>query len=182
MNNLIKEWDLKIFSFPPSGISFMGDGESITAVYDYAVGGTTIPVLRDVIEGTKCIAELDGIKMHYTPVNWDCFITGGRKVDTHYALENGVVPSKKWKVGNATFIAPLYDWTREEVQAALEAMGLPHAEVDDDEDTGNIAVCTKCLKAMEPVECPQDGFMIPPMGQNLFGNLTSFRKRFLTIQ
>ncbi len=178
---LIRDWDLKIFSYPPSLRSFIGDGKDISVVFDYAMGGSTVPVIKDVVDGDKCIADLEGMKLHYSPVKWDLALVGTRKDDDHYATR-GIEREREWQVGETTFISPLFDWTRDEVKSALKAFGLPYTEVDDEEDSGNLNLCTKCLKAIEPVECPKDGVMINPMGGNIFGNLTSFRKRFQIIQ
>jgi 3'-phosphoadenosine 5'-phosphosulfate sulfotransferase (PAPS reductase)/FAD synthetase len=175
---LVKEWDLTVLSYPPSRLSFVGDAKEITAVYEYAVGGAAIPLLRDVIEGDKCIAELDGYRMHESPINFDLYLVGSRKADKHWTIET-VAPKKEWKVGEATFLAPLHDLSREEVQEMLKERGLPWEEVPDDEDSGNISLCDKCLRAIEPVECPKDGTMISPMGVHLENNLKAFRKQFV---
>ncbi len=179
MDTLIRDWELKIFAYPPSGISFMGDGENITAVFDYAIGGMTVPLLRDVIGGDKCVAELDGLRLHESPINWDCVVVGSRKFDKHYALDT-IAPDKEWNVGRATFLAPLYEYTREEVQEQLRMRGLPWEEVDDDEDTGNLNVCDLCLSAIEgQVFCPKEEDYIPAMGSNLRPNLKMFRERMI---
>lgn len=176
-DTLIREWDMKVFSYPPLLRSFIGDGENISAVFDYAVGDAVVPNIRNLIDGDRCIADIDGMTMYRSPVRWDCVILGLRADDKHWATK-GLKREQEWVVGDTTFVCPLWDWNREEVQAALEAHGLPFTEVSDEEDTGNAQFCQKCLRAIEPVECPKDGTMINPMGRHLQLNLSEFRKRF----
>lgn len=165
MDVLIRDWGLKVFSYPPMSRSFMGD-DTIQTVFDYAVGDAMFPDVRDVSEGTKCIAEIDGMQLHNAPCQWDCVVVGTEK------------EKEEWSIGTTNFIAPLAHWTETEVKAALEAFGLPTTEEDE-----SVPLCQRCLKAIEgEVWCPKEDALIPAMGTNLFGNLTSFRKRFLTIQ
>jgi len=180
MDALIRDWDLKVFTYPPMNRSFIGDGENISAVFDYIIGDASAPNIKDVIDGEKCIADIQGPSLPGSPVDWDCVLTGIRKDDEHYAT-SGLDKTSEWTVGNTTFINVLFDWTRDEVQAALQAQGLPYTEVEDDEDTGNLNLCTKCLRAIEPVECPKDGTLIEPAGRYLQLNLTEFRKRFTIL-
>lgn len=178
-DSVIKEWDLQVFTFPSANVSFLGNGDEITAVFEYAVGGKTIPVLRDVIAGKRCVADLNGLRMFNSPIDFDCYLVGSKKTDTHYAMDK-VIPSQEWKVGCATFVAPLYDWTGAEVLSASLAMDVPLPELKEDAtDTGDIHLCTNCLNAIEgEVWCPADEIYIPAQGQHLQLNLSNFRKRF----
>lgn len=175
-DRLIKDWDLKVFSYPAGNTHFIGNGTDITAVFDYAVGGSSIPVLRDVVQGDACIATLEGQKLFSPPVEYDLYIVGTRESDAHYALPP---PQREWTVGNAKFIAPLFDYTREDVQEGLKERGLPWEELSDAEDTGSLVICDRCLRAIEPIECPIDGSMIDPQGLYLQSNLKIFRERFI---
>ncbi len=179
VEEVMKYLDITVFSYPPANIGFLGDGTQNSAVFEYAIGGDYVPMIRDVIPGDKCIADLDGMKAFTSPILWDCVLVGSRKADRHYTLEYGVAPNREWKVGQATFLAPLYDMTREEVREALKLRGLPCEEVEDDEDTGNLSICVVCMNAIEgEVFCPEEQAYIPAMGGNLLLNLERFRKRF----
>lgn len=175
-DTLIKELGLKVFSYAPSKVSFIGDGQDISAVFEYAVGGSTVPLVRDLIAGTKCIADLEGQRLHRSPINWDLYIVGSRKDDKHYATS---VTKPEWTVGDAKFIAPLFNMTRDEVKAELRARGLDDSEASEENDEGNIQLCDLCLRAVETIECPLGG-TIEPQGTNLPLNLVEFRKRYDT--
>ena len=84
-DDLIKEWKLKVFILPSANKFFIGQGDEITLVDEYPVGNSTIPMLRDVVEGTQCLGDMDKFRAPYAPINWDLHIVGSRKDDTHYA-------------------------------------------------------------------------------------------------
>jgi len=175
-DDLILKWNLKVLSYAPSSVSFIGQDNELSAVFEFAVGGGTIPMLRDVIPGTQCVADIDPLRLHHPPIKWDLQIVGSRKDDTHYA--GAVVPSKSWKVGDTTFYAPLYSWDRQSVKAELRKRGIDDTEVDDDMDTGNLSVCHNCIKGEGQVFCPKANEMIDSVKWNRDENLASFRKAF----
>lgn len=171
---LIKKWNLKTFSYPPMSVSFIGNDTELTAVFEYAVTGGAIPMLRDVVDGTRCIAELDGLKMYEPPFVYDTYVVGSRKDDTHWAFENQVVPGERWTVGTANFYAPLYKLTREEVIAKSLEYGL---DVEKEADENDLSICSKCLNGVE-VLCPAEQKMIPPVQWDRRENLARFRESY----
>lgn len=60
---------------------------------------------------------------------------------------------KAWTVGEKDFIAPLADWTREEVLEGLKSYGAEPVK----KDTGNIYACHNCLKTSGKAFCPKTG-------------------------
>ncbi len=177
-DELIRDWDLKVLTFPPAKVSFIGDGNEISAVFEYAMGGSAIPVLRDVIPGTKCIADLEGMRLDQAPMKWDCAIVGSKFSDRHHAVDS-LIPGEEWKVGDVTFLAPLADWEDIDVEAALLAIDLI-VPSGDDENTGNLPLCRICLDAIEgEVFCPLEQAPIPAAGMYLESNLKMFRKQFV---
>lgn len=173
-DDLIRKWNLKVFSYPPQQISFIGDSEQISLVREYVFMGAKLPLVSDVIDGSRCIAELDSHKAYAPPMKWQTVIIGSRKDDKHYAFENQVIPAERWKAGETEFYAPLYDWTRDEVKAELKRRGLPSDEVIDIEDTGNVALCHSCLHGVETY-CPKENSIIPPIQWSPAQNLAAFQ-------
>lgn len=170
-DDLIKKWNLKVFSFPPSHVSFIGEDENISAVFEIAIGSQPIPLIRDVVEGTRCIAELEGQRMIAPPMKWDIWVIGSRDDDTHYTL-NKIAPPAKW--GDTELYAPLREWTREQVVEALQARGLDNQT----EDTGDIHLCHNCLKGEGQVWCPAQNQFIDSVRWNRTENLANFRKAY----
>lgn len=179
-DKVIMERNLQVFSYPASYLTVMGDDEQKSVVFDMAVGGTTIPVVRDLIDGDGCLAELDGLTMHQAPTEFDKYYVGTRREDRHYTLPP--FEHDTWQVGRATFVAPLFDLTRDEVITLANHYKIDTTPVDETADSNDIHLCHNCLKAVEgEVYCPQAGHAIPAMGGNLQLNLTEFRKRFITV-
>lgn len=171
-NAMIKKWGLKTFSYPPASVSLIQDKE-IAVVSEYAIGGGFIPLIRDVVDGTACIAELNGHRLATAPFEWDTCLVGSRRDDTHWALGE-LVPAKEWYVGNTRFYAPLYEWSKEEVIARSQEYGL---DIDRDEDEGDVALCTKCLQGVE-VYCPLEKKVIPPVQWDGRENLRLFQQSY----
>jgi len=171
---LIKKWNLKTFSYPPMSVSFIGNDTELTAVFEYAVTGGAIPMLRDVTDGTRCIAELDGLRMYQPPFVYDTYVVGSRKDDTHWAFENQVIPGERWQVGNANFYAPLYDLNRQEVIAKSLEYGL---DVEKEVDENDVSLCTRCLQG-ETVFCPAEQKYIPPIQWDKAFNTRLFRESY----
>jgi len=175
-DELIAKYDLKVFDYPPSQTSFIGKDDEISVVHEFAVNGGTIPLIRDVIDGTQCIAELDGKKAIEPPFLWDLIICGSRQDDRHYAFDNQVIPRERWTVGKTTFYAPLYKWPRYAVMNELRQRGL-YVETTDETDTGNISLCTKCLHGVETF-CPKENSLIPAVQWDRTANLQAFRSAY----
>lgn len=175
-DELIRKWNLKVFSYPPKSTSFIGENGNISVVREYAFMGVMLPMISDVIEGDRCIADLDSYKAVAPPYQWDCVVIGSRQDDRHYAFKDQVVPAETWKSGETTFVAPLYKWTREEVVAELERRGLNFTATDQT-DSGNLALCTKCLNGVE-VLCPKENSIIEPVQWSAEFNLQQFRNAY----
>lgn len=176
-DELIKKWDLKVLSYPPIRTSFIGNDDQISLVREYAFIDAVMPMVSDVIEGTRCIADLDSYKAYAPPATWDLVLVGSRSDDRHYAFPKQVIPSEKWTLGQTTFYAPFYDKTREWVKNELQSRGLPCEEVSDEADSGNISLCTKCLNGVE-VLCPKENSIIPPVQWDRSQNLAAFQTAY----
>lgn len=164
-DELIIKWNLKVFSFPPSNVTLVGN---LTAVMDYA--GT--PMLKDVIEGTQCLADIGKHTMHQMPFQWDCHIVGSREEDRHF--DRQIVFAERWD----NFYAPLFKWTRDEVKEALRERGLDDTDADEQSDTGNLSACHNCVKGTGQVWCPADKKYIDSVVWNPDDNLQQFLARW----
>ncbi len=176
-DGLIKKWNLKVFSYAPAHISLMGDGDNISAVFEYAIGGTKNLVVKDLVGTSGCYQDLPLRRSPNPPFQWDLHIVGSRKDDRHYSRKGSVIPGETWQTGNSTIYAPLYNFTREDVKRELRARGLDDSEVSEVEDTGNLQACTACLKGKE-VFCPKEGKVIQPVNWQPEINLSNFRQAF----
>lgn len=174
IDNLIKDWKLKVFSFPPMNMYFIGQGNEISFVSEFGLGDGRLPILADVIEGNRCIADLAAQTMPMMPLEWDLYILGSRKDDTHYTFSSPI-PSERWQIGGKEFYAPLYSWTREQVIEKSKEYGLDVAEVSEQENTGNLSLCTNCLNGSGEVYCPAEKSFIPAIVWDRGENLRQFQ-------
>lgn len=168
----IRKWNLKVFSYPSATTSLIGEGDEISAVFEYAIGNSRMPFFKDIVTGTRCIAELQGQHLERSPVEWTHYIIGSKKCDRHYAMDS-LVPSERWKIGNAEMYAPLYEMTDQEVKDALFEYGIKPKKVDE----GNVEFCTKCLHGVETY-CPLEQKVIPPVQWSPEQNLINFRAAY----
>jgi len=173
----IKKCNLRVYSYPPMSINLLGDDTQLSAVFEYAVGNGAIPVIRDLIDGTDCIADLDGQRMHTAPLDFDLGIVGTRKDDYHPFMGQPV-KTQEFEVGGMQFICPLWNYTREDVKRELESRGIDASEVEDEADSGNLAMCTTCLNGTGDVFCPLEKRMIPSVQWSRENNLKAFREAY----
>jgi len=180
-DDLISKWNLKVYSYPPATVSFIGKDDEIALVREYALTNSTMSLVSDVIEGDRCIVDLKGKRVIAPPYHWDMVITGSRVEDKHYAFEGDVVPSEQWVVNGTTFYAPLYDKSTQWVKTELQRRGLDVTEASEREDSGNISLCSKCLRPNETgyVECPKENNSLIPLVQwQPEQNLAAFRAAY----
>ena len=177
VDNLIKKLDLKVFSWPMASSTMMGQGDELSIAFELALGNGMLPIVQDIVEGTRCLHESGVMTMTKVPFQFDVCFVGSRKEDTHYSLSN-VVPAKEWEQNGIHFIAPLYDYTREQVKAELRARGFDDTDATDVEDTGHAIFCTKCVRPSKTgfVECPKSQTEIPVIDWSPEGNLKIFRQ------
>ena len=173
-DKFIKDWDLTVYSYPPTNLSFVGDGEQISLVSEHVVNGFKIPSVMDVVHGTKCIADLPKTRMEYSPFQFTDYIVGTKKADRHYAFgEQPMAPEENWQIGDVNFWAPLYDATDSDVLAMLDELNIEPKQIDE----GDAYLCTKCLHGEETF-CPAEQKMIPPIAWNPQVNLENFRMAY----
>lgn len=172
---LIKKYKLKVFSYSPLAVNLIGKDKDISVVFEYALGGSAIPVVRDVIDGDLCVADLTRERTLDMPFDWDRVFIGTRKDDTHPFLGQPV-KEPEFKVGTVTVIAPLWNWTREKVVEALRARGFD-TEVSEEEGTGEIFMCSNCLDiTKKETYCPKEKEIIPTVKWSPEGNLEAMRQ------
>ncbi len=174
---LIKQWDLKLFSYAPMFTNVIGQDDDLALVHEYAVNGGAVPMLMDVVEGEQCLLNaLKGLRRDVPPLDWDLMLIGSRKDDTHWAFGN-VIPSEKWTVGSMQIWAPFYDKDREWVKQELRVRGLDDSEVSEQENTGNVSFCTNCLHDTEAF-CPLENKFIPAIQWDRSKNLAAFQTAY----
>jgi hypothetical protein len=183
VENLIKLWDLEVYTWPPQHSYLVPNGSSLARVDEYSLGLLTFPVLRDIVDGDRCLLELGQQKLETYPFNYDVVFTGSKRSDSSFATGRSPFKSDVVKFGDVTFVQPLFDLNDEEVREL--AKGLPlsaewYEHGDAAHDTGNIPACSSCLLSGtdEPVYCPKAESHIPGLVWNKTAMLSEFRKKY----
>lgn len=148
-DNLIKEWNLKCFVYPPSAINFIAKD---SAVFQYGINGQQVPIVRQFTGGKCSLTELDGNGMAHSPIKWDL-----------------VIWDKDTRPG---FYNPLENWTQSEIDNELEKRGIETGLTD-------IQLCTACLDTdKDTVFCPKDKIDIPTVRWDASANLKLFQESY----
>lgn len=183
VNDLIKQHNLAVYSYPPEASILFGENDDLTVASVYAVGsrpGETTAILRDIVPGDACAAEIM-IKHNEERgalILFDTHIWGSKKSDRHYVFgEGAIMTDAHWNIGTRKFFAPLYNWTDAEVLEALGLMGAEYAEPSEQQNTGNLPCCSRCLTAKDKVMCPKTKTEIPAIQWSPTENLAAWREQ-----
>jgi len=172
-DELIIKWNLKVFTYPPFGSHIIGRGSDLALARWYAVGATAVPIVTDIVDGDKCLADASReVGYAASPFAWTDVYVGSRKGDEHWSLE-AVIPSSMWTVNGVTFHAPLYEFTDADVDSELAIRSIDKAEVD----TGDFATCSACVQeGTGQVYCPKDDRLIDRVIWDKEAGLQQFRE------
>ena len=178
-------YGLRVYSYPPRVADLIGDGgENLSIVADYPVSpdGHHHTIVRDLADGTRCGADLVFNQTGHVspPIYFKTHIVGAKASDRHYTLgDEPVVRSMDWLNGDRYFIAPLFNWTDDEVLRALLDLGISHHAADRPElDTGNTVACSLCLRSKDRVFCPKSQSYIDPVAWSPNDKLEQFRLQY----
>lgn len=175
-DKLIRDWDLKTFSYPASRMSLIGKDDEISAVFEVGLGDGVFPVVTDLIDGDRCIEDIVDRTMERAPFQFDIHIVGSRAADRHFSLnDTPPIPAERWMQNGTEIWAPLYAMDRETVKRELRARGLDDTEVSDTENTGSLHCCHTCIKGTEEVFCPKRNKMIDSVAWDRQTNLAQFQ-------
>lgn len=169
VDQVIREQDLRVFSFPPTNAYFVGEGRDLSLIFEYPQG---VPIIKDVVEGTQCIADMESYRSAVSPFKWDLCIVGSRQDDTHWLFPNQMLPAKEWQANGCTFYAPLFDVKRETVLRMAQEMEIKASPPMD------LELCTKCLNGTGKVMCPKENELIDSIVWDRELNTKYFRERY----
>lgn len=177
LDGLIHKHDLRVFSYRPSNAYLIGNGKTVSAVEEYDLLGVgRMPFVKDVVhDPTRCAVE--DVKFGpwhegHAPVGFKLNIFGTRKTDRHYATGKAW-KQHEWAVGPFHYLAPLWDWTRKEVKAALKDYGAEWPALD----TGSLPMCLNCLCGKGQVFCPRQQSTIDAIDWDPQAMLAEFQRK-----
>ena len=181
VDRIVARKNAAVYSWKPHTAVLVGNGKDIASVAEYGIGpnGESLPVIRDLVDGKKCAFDvrIGSRKTRKPPVSIQRHVVGSKASDRHFIFGNkSLIPSKEFSIGSVEIFAPLFAWTDAEVVKELKNFGVEHTTPPDELDTGNHAVCTKCLRGSKPVRCPKTDEMIAAVEWSPKENLKAWRK------
>lgn len=181
IENVVKEWDLQVLSFPPSHAYFIPNKDKISYVTEYSLNGCPLPLIRDIIPGPGCSLEFDRRRLPVMTFDYDVIFIGTRKEDEHSALGKPI-SQPVTVIGPLTFVAPIFELSKEGVRDGAKDLLFSqefYIEGDETYDTGNLPACSSCLEEGEgQVFCPKRGEHIPRIEWDRAAMLSSFQEKF----
>lgn len=181
IDKLIKEWDLTVITAPPLRSYIVPNGEYLARIDEYQFGRTALPVLRDFEDGKDCSLQMDNQTLDYA-FPYDVVFTGAKKEDWSAATGMPMGAEVVEKDG-VTFVQPLFHWTKKQVMAEVQRLGLPYTTEwydggDERYATDTIHACTNCMKDEKEVYCHLEQKQIETVEWDRKGMLNAFQTRF----
>ena len=174
IDDLVYEHNLRVYSYKPQAAYFIGNGERLAFVEEYALlDGTLLPFIADCVGGEKCSWDLMVETRSEVPIGFEVNIFGTRRPDRHWSFGKAF-PGSNVKLGYGEILAPLWEWRRLDVIEALKNYGVKKPQVD----TGNYDYCCLCLEGNGKVECPKTGELIDSIDWDRATMLDAFQNKF----
>jgi 3'-phosphoadenosine 5'-phosphosulfate sulfotransferase (PAPS reductase)/FAD synthetase len=175
--------DLHVWSWEPADVYVVPNGERLSLVREQAFGPQRFPVLSDIEEGERCVADVASGRTPQLYPHFDALFLGYRDSDSHDALGgSGFCPPDGWALGRAKVYAPLRHMTDSDVWAAIREMDVPYDTERYDRggtDPDSVVACTACLQeGAGVVFCRKEGAYIPRVPWDRWTSLNAFRERF----
>jgi len=182
-DSVISSLDLKVITYAPVKRFFLRAENQISMISDYSIRDSFLAIIRDCIDDESvCGFDFNAApKTDRYEFPFVYALVGWRKDDAHAVLGNYDF-KEQTEIGGRLFVAPLFDWTKEEVLQASKVLNIPLNEFystgNERLDTGNQLCCTRCLSSDEKVFCPKVQKEIDSVKWSPEASLTEFRNRF----
>jgi hypothetical protein len=180
---VIMDWDLDVWSWEPADVYVLPNENGLSVVREQSFGLQRFPVVLDVEEGNRCIADFMPGRTSVLYPHFDVLFLGYRDSDEHWVLGGkGFCPEDGWALGKAKVYAPLRHMNDGQVWAAIKELSVPVDEeryFHDGNDPDSLPACTRCLQeGATEVWCLKEGKYIPRVGWDREESLRAFRDRF----
>lgn len=174
VQSVVAEKDLKCFFYSPVGIETTHNGTIVAPIYN--VNEEVIPILMDVKprdnicghDKIQKVAEKAYLEVK-PPYIFDLTFVGSKETDSHKGKDTLLPRFERTQV-----VAPLWQWTDEEVWDAILLREIPYnrSQYNPDgsrcgDDNGDFIGCLNCYRIEdEEVYCPKTETIIPVIGRN----------------
>lgn len=141
---IILDWDLTVLGYAPAARYLIPWADGIALVDEISLGGTFVPLLRDVVLGDDpCDLErLPHLRTLTFDYQWPTTLYGYRHTDPlHPCMPQPF--AKVTQLPSTALIAPLFDLQDKEIDSLLSQLGLEYPFATD-----TVSTCADCLKAL----------------------------------
>jgi hypothetical protein len=178
---MIVELDLHVWSWQPSDVYVLPNGEGFSLIREQAFGLHRLPNVLDIEDGGVCIADVITQRTPELFPHFDCLFIGYKDSDSHEVLGgSGFCPEDGWELARAKTYAPLRHLSDARVWEAIKGLGVSFDEeryLHGGQDPDTIQACTRCLHGQSAF-CPKEGKVIAPVEWDAQASLTAFKQRF----
>lgn len=181
---MIMEWNLDVWCWEPADVYVIPNDEGLSLIKEQAFGPHRFPVVVDIVEGERCIADVSTERTPQLYPHFTDILIGYKDTDYHWSLGgSGFCPPDGWMLGRAKMFAPLRHLSDAEVWKAIRELNVPVDEEryagDEAKDGGQVSACTRCLQAgTDQVFCPKEQKEIGRIAWDAQESLSAFRQRF----
>ncbi len=176
IENLLDKYEVELHTFPPNQSYLIEREGRLAKVDEYGLNDFLFPVVRDLVEGERCLHDLDPRRIENVPFPYDVVFVGTRKEDADPAIRPMAQPVIKQH--GITFVAPLWEWTKEQVLERARELPISkefYEQGKEEFDTGNLIACSRCYQGQ--AYCPKEMKVIPKVEWDKDRNLEYFRTR-----
>lgn len=194
--NIMKEWDLEVYSYPPSYVDYLQLEDYFDVYNFYYVNGKHWINLYTGIRNYKsedkkflCAFKdlLQRPKINTYEFKWDCIFHGHKQCDPMFITDRIELP-KLIQFGKGILSLPIKDWINEEIWEYINNYKLPYNKErydnhKEESNTDLIPACFNCLdyrNINKKVFCPKINKEIPCIAKSREDNL-EFKKYLLNI-
>ncbi len=163
-HQIMRDWNLTVYDYPPAMTDIIYKDGRMNGVAAYWLGkGVMCKVLwLQEADGNYACAVEDILGRptcsDYT-FNWDCVISGHKKIDVDLLLGKLELKENKRNIDGLDMLYPLFSWTNDDIWAYIRDNNIPYNRGKYD-DNGNVFMDTTfnenyhsaCFKCLNPLE------------------------------
>lgn len=198
---VIADWDLTVFSYPPTEMDVNAGSGEVELIRRQAIGGGCSFYMPIGTNPNFQLAPACGIAILQQPTCddppyfWDVTFIGHRTEDEDPVYGNLPLRAEAARAGDTQVVYPLRDWTKAEIWDYIERNKVPYNQARYDKaanyrersdrraNNDYYDVCTRCFSPYEPatVVCPITGEEYENVSSRIDWQARRDRWRFVNI-
>lgn len=161
---VVKREDLTVWNYAPADRYIIPNGDGLALIDEYSLRDVRFPVVTPIVEGENCKHAVPELRTFAFNYRYDVTLWGYKQNETCEAVS--VSFSQEINLGTTRLIAPLFNWTDDQVLNALQHLNIPYIEESDE-----MEFCSDCLSAIINSEWDKEASLMA--FRNKFGLVTN---------